>query len=140
MGVFLFGCAVSQSFTDIAKVSVGRMRPHFLDVVNQISPPSIVLWDTSPTIPALVTRAMYRRPENPSFGTCLIFNVYHALPGFLSPFKVFLARRSSPPPPAAVHPVDDGLLHRPVTRVRPQAPPDRCPGRLCAGSPGGLLH
>ncbi|XP_030630683.1 phospholipid phosphatase 3-like [Chanos chanos] len=31
-GVFLFGCAVSQSFTDIAKVSVGRLRPHFLDV------------------------------------------------------------------------------------------------------------
>uniref|UniRef100_A0A3Q1GLP5 Phospholipid phosphatase 3 n=1 Tax=Acanthochromis polyacanthus TaxID=80966 RepID=A0A3Q1GLP5_9TELE len=34
MGVFLFGCAVSQSFTDIAKVSVGRMRPHFLEVCN----------------------------------------------------------------------------------------------------------
>ncbi|KAL6107502.1 plpp3 [Pungitius sinensis] len=32
MGVFLFGCAVSQSFTDIAKVSVGRLRPHFIDV------------------------------------------------------------------------------------------------------------
>lgn len=32
MGVFLFGCAISQSFTDIAKVSVGRMRPHFLEV------------------------------------------------------------------------------------------------------------
>ncbi|XP_053286334.1 phospholipid phosphatase 3 isoform X2 [Pleuronectes platessa] len=32
MGVFLFGCAVSQSFTDIAKVSVGRMRPHFINV------------------------------------------------------------------------------------------------------------
>ncbi|XP_068197367.1 phospholipid phosphatase 3-like isoform X1 [Antennarius striatus] len=32
VGVFLFGCAVSQSFTDIAKVSVGRLRPHFLDV------------------------------------------------------------------------------------------------------------
>ncbi|KAM9762204.1 phospholipid phosphatase 3 isoform 2-T2 [Menidia menidia] len=32
IGVFLFGCAVSQSFTDIAKVSVGRMRPHFLAV------------------------------------------------------------------------------------------------------------
>ncbi|XP_030582585.1 phospholipid phosphatase 3 isoform X2 [Archocentrus centrarchus] len=32
IGMFLFGCAVSQSFTDIAKVSVGRMRPHFLDV------------------------------------------------------------------------------------------------------------
>lgn len=28
----MFGCAVSQSFTDIAKVSVGRLRPHFLDV------------------------------------------------------------------------------------------------------------
>lgn len=32
VGLFIFGCAVSQSFTDIAKVSVGRMRPHFLDV------------------------------------------------------------------------------------------------------------
>lgn len=32
LGVFLFGCAVSQSVTDIAKVSVGRMRPHFMDV------------------------------------------------------------------------------------------------------------
>ncbi|XP_036452763.1 phospholipid phosphatase 3-like [Colossoma macropomum] len=32
VGVFIFGCAVSQSFTDIAKVSVGRLRPHFLDV------------------------------------------------------------------------------------------------------------
>ncbi|KAG7330590.1 hypothetical protein KOW79_006812 [Hemibagrus wyckioides] len=32
IGVFLFGCAISQSFTDIAKVSVGRLRPHFLDV------------------------------------------------------------------------------------------------------------
>ncbi|KAK7889314.1 hypothetical protein WMY93_024874 [Mugilogobius chulae] len=32
MGVFIFGCAISQSITDIAKVSVGRMRPHFLDV------------------------------------------------------------------------------------------------------------
>ncbi|XP_065113387.1 phospholipid phosphatase 3 isoform X2 [Paramisgurnus dabryanus] len=34
VGVFIFGCAVSQSFTDIAKVSVGRMRPHFLSVCN----------------------------------------------------------------------------------------------------------
>ncbi|XP_012691618.1 phospholipid phosphatase 3 isoform X2 [Clupea harengus] len=34
VGVFIFGCAVSQSFTDIAKVSVGRMRPHFLEVCN----------------------------------------------------------------------------------------------------------
>ncbi|XP_028988370.1 phospholipid phosphatase 3-like isoform X2 [Betta splendens] len=32
VGVFMFGCAISTSFTDIAKVSVGRMRPHFLDV------------------------------------------------------------------------------------------------------------
>ncbi|XP_028832343.1 phospholipid phosphatase 3-like isoform X2 [Denticeps clupeoides] len=32
VGVFTFGCAVSQSFTDLAKVSVGRLRPHFLDV------------------------------------------------------------------------------------------------------------
>ncbi|MFT7801567.1 phospholipid phosphatase 3-like [Arapaima gigas] len=34
VGVFIFGCAISQSFTDIAKVSVGRLRPHFLAVCN----------------------------------------------------------------------------------------------------------
>ncbi|XP_034634334.1 phospholipid phosphatase 3 [Trachemys scripta elegans] len=34
VGCFAFGCAISQSFTDIAKVSVGRLRPHFLDVCN----------------------------------------------------------------------------------------------------------
>ncbi|XP_078074767.1 phospholipid phosphatase 3 isoform X2 [Mustelus asterias] len=34
VGCFIFGCAISQSFTDIAKVSVGRLRPHFLDVCN----------------------------------------------------------------------------------------------------------
>ncbi|XP_043990713.1 phospholipid phosphatase 3-like isoform X2 [Gambusia affinis] len=32
IGVFLFGCAISLSFTNIAKVSVGRLRPHFIDV------------------------------------------------------------------------------------------------------------
>ncbi|XP_048377882.1 phospholipid phosphatase 3-like [Stegostoma tigrinum] len=32
VGCFLFGCAVSQSLTDLAKVAVGRLRPHFLDV------------------------------------------------------------------------------------------------------------
>ncbi|CAM5135875.1 unnamed protein product [Eretmochelys imbricata] len=34
VGCFAFGCAISQSFTDIAKVSVGRLRPHFLEVCN----------------------------------------------------------------------------------------------------------
>ncbi|XP_006011603.1 phospholipid phosphatase 3 isoform X4 [Latimeria chalumnae] len=32
LGCFIFGCAISQSFTDIAKVSTGRLRPHFIDV------------------------------------------------------------------------------------------------------------
>ncbi|MEE6495068.1 hypothetical protein FKM82_001941 [Ascaphus truei] len=32
VGCFIFGCAISQSFTDIAKVSIGRLRPHFLAV------------------------------------------------------------------------------------------------------------
>ena len=32
IGVFLFGAAMSQSLTDIAKYSIGRLRPHFLDV------------------------------------------------------------------------------------------------------------
>ncbi|PIN96773.1 hypothetical protein AB205_0001930, partial [Aquarana catesbeiana] len=34
VGCFIFGCAISQSFTDIAKVSIGRLRPHFLAVCN----------------------------------------------------------------------------------------------------------
>ncbi|KAE8609790.1 hypothetical protein XENTR_v10011912 [Xenopus tropicalis] len=34
VGCFAFGCAVSQSFTDIAKVAIGRLRPHFINVCN----------------------------------------------------------------------------------------------------------
>ncbi|XP_051541387.1 phospholipid phosphatase 1-like isoform X1 [Myxocyprinus asiaticus] len=32
IGTFVFGAALSQSLTDIAKYSIGRLRPHFLDV------------------------------------------------------------------------------------------------------------
>ncbi|KAG8176434.1 hypothetical protein JTE90_026652 [Oedothorax gibbosus] len=32
IGVFLFGACMSQLTTDIAKYSIGRLRPHFLDV------------------------------------------------------------------------------------------------------------
>uniref|UniRef100_A0A1W7RG76 Phospholipid phosphatase 1 n=1 Tax=Agkistrodon contortrix contortrix TaxID=8713 RepID=A0A1W7RG76_AGKCO len=32
LGTFLFGAAVSQSLTDIAKYSIGRLRPHFVDI------------------------------------------------------------------------------------------------------------
>ncbi|KAM6471232.1 phospholipid phosphatase 3-like isoform 1-T2 [Liasis olivaceus] len=32
IGAFLFGCSVGQSLTNMAKVSVGRLRPHFLAV------------------------------------------------------------------------------------------------------------
>ncbi|XP_026153325.1 phospholipid phosphatase 1 isoform X2 [Mastacembelus armatus] len=32
IGTFLFGAVMSQSLTDIAKYSIGRLRPHFLDV------------------------------------------------------------------------------------------------------------
>ncbi|XP_075397157.1 phospholipid phosphatase 1 isoform X1 [Tenrec ecaudatus] len=34
IGTFLFGAATSQSLTDIAKYSIGRLRPHFLDVCD----------------------------------------------------------------------------------------------------------
>ncbi|KAM4022644.1 phospholipid phosphatase 3 isoform 1-T1 [Anomaloglossus baeobatrachus] len=34
VGCFIFGCAISQSFTDIAKVSIGRLRPNFIEVCN----------------------------------------------------------------------------------------------------------
>ncbi|XP_014886398.1 lipid phosphate phosphohydrolase 3 isoform X2 [Poecilia latipinna] len=32
IGLFAFGCAISLSFTNIAKVSIGRLRPNFIDV------------------------------------------------------------------------------------------------------------
>uniref|UniRef100_A0A3B3X1K1 Phosphatidic acid phosphatase type 2/haloperoxidase domain-containing protein n=1 Tax=Poecilia mexicana TaxID=48701 RepID=A0A3B3X1K1_9TELE len=32
VGTFVFGAGMSQSLTDIAKYSIGRLRPHFLDV------------------------------------------------------------------------------------------------------------
>ncbi|EPQ12631.1 Lipid phosphate phosphohydrolase 1 [Myotis brandtii] len=34
VGTFLFGAAASQSLTDIAKYSIGRLRPHFLEVCD----------------------------------------------------------------------------------------------------------
>ncbi|XP_054843171.1 phospholipid phosphatase 1 isoform X2 [Eublepharis macularius] len=34
IGTFLFGAAVSQSLTDIAKYSIGRLRPHFVAICN----------------------------------------------------------------------------------------------------------
>lgn len=32
LGCFMFGCCVGQSLTNMAKLSVGRLRPHFLSV------------------------------------------------------------------------------------------------------------
>jgi hypothetical protein len=32
IGIFLFGLAITQAVTDICKYSIGRLRPHFLDV------------------------------------------------------------------------------------------------------------
>ncbi|KAM9818120.1 phospholipid phosphatase 3-like [Syngnathus typhle] len=32
LGSFLFGCCVGQSLTNLAKLSIGRLRPHFLSV------------------------------------------------------------------------------------------------------------
>ncbi|KAL4659198.1 phospholipid phosphatase 3-like [Arapaima gigas] len=34
LGSFLFGCCVGQSLTNMAKLSIGRLRPHFLHVCN----------------------------------------------------------------------------------------------------------
>ncbi|XP_013880464.1 phosphatidic acid phosphatase type 2D [Austrofundulus limnaeus] len=34
LGSFLFGCSVCQSLTNMAKLSVGRLRPYFLSVCN----------------------------------------------------------------------------------------------------------
>ncbi|XP_046810389.1 putative phosphatidate phosphatase isoform X2 [Lucilia cuprina] len=38
IGIFGFGAAVSQLTTDIAKYSIGRLRPHFIDVCQPIMP------------------------------------------------------------------------------------------------------
>ncbi|KAL8177871.1 UNVERIFIED_CONTAM: Phospholipid phosphatase 2 [Gekko kuhli] len=36
LGTFLFGAAVSQSLTDLAKYTIGRLRPNFLAVCNPV--------------------------------------------------------------------------------------------------------
>lgn len=36
VGTYLFGAAVSQSMTDVAKYSVGRLRPNFLAVCKPV--------------------------------------------------------------------------------------------------------
>lgn len=36
VGGFVFGAAVSQSLTDIAKYSIGRLRPNFLAVCKPV--------------------------------------------------------------------------------------------------------
>lgn len=37
VGTFLFGAAVSQSLTDLAKFTIGRPRPNFLSVCAPVS-------------------------------------------------------------------------------------------------------
>ena len=32
VGIFLFGASVTQSITDIGKITIGRLRPNFIDV------------------------------------------------------------------------------------------------------------
>lgn len=58
----------------------------------------------------------------------------------LSAVQVHVAWCPSPPPTATVHPADDGLLHRSVTCLRSQTPPDWRVSGFRAGSSGGLLH
>ncbi|CAG4947887.1 unnamed protein product [Colias eurytheme] len=40
VGVFLFGCACQQLTTDVAKYTIGRLRPHFFDVSNFVERPA----------------------------------------------------------------------------------------------------
>ncbi|KTF75250.1 hypothetical protein cypCar_00045370, partial [Cyprinus carpio] len=75
VGVFIFGCAVSQSFTDIAKVSVGRMRPHFLAICDPD-------YSTINCSLGYITQYTCRGDFNKEvllFWTCFIFDVHHAV-------------------------------------------------------------
>lgn len=113
IGVFLFGCAVSQSFTDIAKVSVGRLRPHFLDVcrpnfstidcslgyitnynctgedsdvqearlVKSTSYKDSIFYVLTISIKNCELKLYFFLQKILLLRTCLLFPVYHALPG-----------------------------------------------------------
>lgn len=76
---------------------------------------------------------------NPTFFVCF-FCFLPSLGTVLSAGQIHVEGSPPAPSPAAVHPDHDGILHRAVARLRPQAPPHRRAGRLCTGSPGGLLR
>lgn len=54
--------------------------------------------------------------------------------------EVYLGGGAAPAAAGTVYSPHDGLLHRPFTRLRSQAPPHRRTGRLRTGRPGGLLY
>ncbi|XP_008327658.1 phosphatidic acid phosphatase type 2D [Cynoglossus semilaevis] len=58
LGSFLFGCCVGQSLTNMAKLSVGRLRPNFLSVCN------ITYASINCTIGSYVPQAICRQPKH----------------------------------------------------------------------------
>lgn len=68
------------------------------------------------------------------------FFVFLSSPAVLSAGQIHVEGSPPAPSPPPVHPHHDGILHRPVPCVGPQASPHRRAGGLCTGSPGGLLR
>lgn len=59
VGTFLFGGAVSQSLTDLAKFTIGRPRPNFLAVCAPVSCSGYVLHINCTGNPRNVTESRY---------------------------------------------------------------------------------
>ncbi|KAF6729105.1 Lipid phosphate phosphohydrolase 1 [Oryzias melastigma] len=146
VGTFVFGAAMSQSLTDIAKYSIGRLRPHFLDVCKPD-------WTRINCSLGVYIENFTCTGEDKvinegrlSFysGTLLLLHVLHAVSGSLpagsAPGSVGAAPETNP----AVLPHCCLRVHGTVAGVRLQTPlerrADRTPAGGADGSAGGLLR
>ncbi|KAG7485084.1 hypothetical protein JOB18_002449 [Solea senegalensis] len=145
LGCFLFGCCVGQSLTNMAKLSVGRLRPHFLSVCG-VTYASLNCTPGSYVATVSCRQSDHRSEEEevlllrPRF----LCHVHNALFSILSAGTVDLARGSPAETCTAVLPGCARVLHRFDSDLRLPAPPVRCANGLHTGSPhrllGGLPH
>nr|XP_058137100.1 phospholipid phosphatase 2 isoform X2 [Dasypus novemcinctus] len=156
LGAFLFGAAVSQSLTDLAKYMTGRLRPNFLAVCD----PDWSLVNCSVYVPPEVCRGQPAdvtearshevgiRKDFSTWDSMVVFllwtlflcHVLHDLLGALRAGAALLEVGAAAAAHAAVPARGLRALRGLHARGRPQAPLERRARRAPAGRAGGRAH